>query len=59
MQIRKWLGQPFFWFRFLWLFKENELAKGEITHTQNTKALYKEEEKGKISPYLSFFMLLK
>jgi len=26
---QKIIGQPFFWFRLLWLFKENELAKGE------------------------------
>jgi hypothetical protein len=26
---QKMAGRPFFWFRFLWQFKENELAKGE------------------------------
>ena len=26
---QKTVGRPFFWFRFLWQFKENELAKGE------------------------------
>jgi len=26
---QKTVGRPFFWFRFLWQFKENELATGE------------------------------
>jgi len=31
---QKMVGLLFFWFRFLWQFKENELAKGEILTTK-------------------------
>jgi hypothetical protein len=36
---QKMAVRPFFWFRFLWQFKENELAKGETPHPKCNRNL--------------------
>jgi len=37
---QKIAGLLFFWFRFLWQFKENELAKGENLNRDTSKACF-------------------